>query len=508
MVLLLASACTFATAQPSRKTPVFVSDSLDHYVQRNLTAWNMPGVSVCIVKDGKVVLQKGFGITKLGTTEKVDEHTLFMIGSNTKAFTGTALALLAQEKKCALDDKVTKYLPDFSMQDPLATQQVNLTDMVTHRLGTETFQGDFMFFDSGLNKAQTLSRFSRLTPLYPFRTKWGYCNTGYLVAAECIEKISGKSWEAYMRENFFKPLQMNRTLALSSEIAAASNKAAAHTVQEGKIKVIPYGQLDVLAAAGSISSSAHDMSHWLIAQLDSGRYGGKTVFPYAALRQTRIPQSIIGRARHPFNTSHYSLYSLGWELQDYEGREIISHTGGVNGFVTSVTLVPEENLGIVVLTNTDENAFYQALKWEIVDAYLGLPYRNYSQYYLDRFTKNKQKEAEEVQKWRLAAARKIPTVLPIAQYEGTYEHDIYGTLKIQRTGKDLMMFFEHHPNLNAKLEHIGDNKFLCTYSSSLYGIKVIPFQVKDKQVDQLTLSVADFVEFTTYDFKRKPDLPK
>jgi CubicO group peptidase (beta-lactamase class C family) len=279
--------------------------------------------------------------------------------------------------------------------------------------------------------------------------------------------------------------------------------ASAHTLVDGKLQVIPHCLIDNIAPAASISSSAHDMSHWLIALLDSGRYNGQQVIPFQAIRKSQYPISVIRRAGHPFNRSFFSLYGLGWELRDYEGHQIISHTGGVDGFVTSVTLLPGENLGVVVLTNTDANGFYEALKWEIIDAYLELPYRNYSQFYLDRYRSFWHEEQAMVAQWRDSAAMNLPLPVKRSKFEGEYTHEVYGKAYLESKEDYLLLTLEHHPDLTAKLEYIGNNRFLCTYSKPMWGIKVFPFVIDEGKVSSFTLSVADFLEFTTYKFVRE-----
>jgi len=490
----------YASAQ---KTPSFITDSLDNYIRKALEIWQIPGVAVCIVKDGKVIVSKGYGVCEYGKKEKVDENTLFMIGSNTKAFTGTSVAWMAQDKKCSLDDLVKKWVPEFTTKDPWIAEHATLTDIMCHRLGTETFQGDFTFFDSDLSSKEIIAKYGKLTPTYGFRTTWGYCNTGFLLAGTALSAISGMSWDQFIRTKIFEPLQMKRSLALISEINVATNKAAAHTLVEGKLKVIPYGNFDALAPAASISSSVNDMSHWVMMLLDSGKYNNKSVIPYSAILATREPRSILGNGRHPYNRSNFSLYGLGWGLDDYESHKIVSHTGGVDGFVTSVTLLPDQNLGIVVLTNTDQNYFYEALKWEIIDAYLNLPYRNYSKVYNNYFNRRSARENKEIQSWRDSVASKPTLLLSASNFAGVYENEVYGNITITNTGDVLNLSFEHHKNLSAKLEYMGSNHFLCTYSNPLFGIKVFPFVISNNEVKSFTLSVADFLEYTTYDFVKK-----
>jgi CubicO group peptidase (beta-lactamase class C family) len=480
--------------------PSFIRDSLDSYVNKALNDWQIPGVSVCIVKNGKVVVMKGYGVKELGTNDKVDENTLFMIGSNSKAFTATAIALLDAEKKLSLDDKVQKWLPDFKLYDPWVAKEANIRDLLCHRLGFETFQGDFMYFDSDLTTAEVREKMGKLKPMYGFRSKWGYTNCAFMTAGEIIPKVTGQSWADFVTERIFKPLGMNNSLALSKDIQTAGNKCSAHTVAEGVLKKIPYGHIDNLAPAGSISSSVNDMSKWVIMQLNNGKLDGKEIIPASAIAQTRTPHSILGNGGHMFNKSHFALYGLGWFLQEYAGRKIVEHTGGVNGFVTSVCLVPEEQLGIIVFTNTDANGFFEALRNEIEDAYLGLPYRNYSKLYRSYQWADEEEKAKELKAVRDSIAMNPKPELPLTAYAGEYMHTVYGKMNIKiETGK-LIMRFEHHKGRYGTLEPLGGNRFFCIYNEALFGMKKLEFTVANKKVKSLTVRVADFVEFTPYEF--------
>lgn len=503
ILLVLFCHCLFVlnTFAQQDNTPSFIKDSLDSYVTRALTDWQIPGVAVCIVKDGKVVLMKGYGVKETGTTDKVDENTLFMIGSNSKAFTGTALAMLAANKKLSLDDKVQKWLPDFKLYDPWVAKETNIRDLLCHRLGFETFQGDFMFFDSDLTTKEVREKMSKLKPLYGFRSKWGYTNSAFMTAGEIIPKVTGKTWAEFITDSIFRPLGMNSSLALSKDIKTAGNKCSAHTVVMGELKKIPYGNIDNLAAAGSISSSVNDMSKWVMAQLNNGKSEGKEIIAAGAIAQTRIPHSILGNGGHMFNKAHFSLYGLGWFLEEYAGRKIVAHTGGVNGFVTSVCLVPEEKLGIIVLTNTDANSFYEALRNEIEDAYLGLPYRNYSKVFLG-YAANQQKEtAEWLRKMKDTIATAVDSFPPTA-YAGTYRHDVYGLMTITKEQEKLVARFEHHKGRYAELELLGPGRFLATFNDPLYGIKEWNFTIAKGKIKSVTVRVADFVEFTPYEFAK------
>jgi CubicO group peptidase (beta-lactamase class C family) len=484
----------------AQDTPSFIKDSLDNYVQKALTDWKIPSVAVCIVKDGKVVWMKGYGVKEIGSTDKVDENTLFMIGSNTKAFTATALAMLDADKKLSLDDKVQKWLPDFKLFDPWVAKEATVRDLLCHRLGFETFQGDFMYFDSDLSLEEVRQRFAKVKPLYSFRSRWGYTNAAFMTAGEVIPKVTGKTWAEFVHDSIFVPLGMNNSLVLSKEIETASNKASAHTLVNGEIKKVAYGRLENMAPAGAISSSANDLSHWVMMQLDNGKYNNKQIVPVSAIAQTRTPNSILGDGGVLFNKGHFALYGLGWFLQEYNGRKIVQHTGGVNGFVTSVTLIPEEKLGIVVLTNTDANSFYEALKWEIMDAYMSLLYRNYSNAYLAFQKQQDARTAKWLKEKKDTVAMNLKSSLPLQNFTGTYKHDIYGNMNIAMQNGKLVAAFEHHKGRYAELEPLGGNRFLVTFNDPLYGVKVWPFTIESGKIKSVTVTVADFVEFTPYEF--------
>ncbi len=500
ILIIATNVFVFCSVFSQNNEPSFVKDSIDNYINKALVEWKIPGVAVCVVKDGKVLLMKGYGVKEKGTNDKVDENTLFMIGSNSKAFTATALAILDGEKKLSLDDKVQKWLPDFKLYDPWVAKEAMIRDLLCHRLGFETFQGDFMFFDSDLTTKEMREKFGKLKPLYGFRSKWGYTNAAFMTAGEIIPKVTGQSWAAYLKEKIFTPLGMNNTLALSKNITTAENKASAHTVWNGEFKKIPYGRIDAMAPAGAISSSVNDLSKWVMAQLNKGMIDGKEIISAAAIAKTWQPNSILGNGGVQFNNGHFALYGLGWFLEEYNGKKIVSHTGGVNGFVTSVTLIPEEKLGIVVLTNTDANVFYESLKWELMDAYMKLPYRNYSGLMLANQKENEKENDAALKLKRDTINSKPKTALALTSYTGEYKHELYGKMNIKLENGELIMRFEHHANRYSKLEALGGNRFLSTWNDPLYGIKVLPFTIENGKVKSLTVRVADFVEFTPYKF--------
>jgi CubicO group peptidase (beta-lactamase class C family) len=502
-VILCILSVTLTKAQHADRSK-FVKDSLDLYVSRALTNWRIPGVAVCIVKDGKVVLMKGYGIKELGLPNLVDINTLFMIGSNTKAFTATALAMLQANGKLSLDEKVTKYIPEFKLDNKFAGEQAIVRDLLCHRLGLQTFQGDFTFYNTNLTREEVINKLGQIKAPYPFRTKWGYTNSAFLTAGQIIPKVTGKPWEVYLKETIFAPLGMGNTLALTAEMPKALNRTVPHTLTDGRLAAIPYCQIDALAPAGAISSSVNDMSKWVLALLNNGKVGNRQVIPEAAIQATRQPQDIVGSIHHLNGETNYELYGLGWFLQDYSGHRLVMHDGGVNGYLSSVTLSPQDNLGIIILTNTDQNQFYEALRWEILDAYFGQGYRNYSDTYLTSFKAKAANDLAADKRLRDTILLNPRPALPPTSYIGKYTNSLYGSMTVtQGENNDLEMRFEHHPKMFAKLQPLGGNRYYVTFSDPTLGKAIFPFTVQNGRVTGVRVKVADFVEYNPYDFKKE-----
>ncbi|HZX59845.1 MAG TPA: serine hydrolase [Mucilaginibacter sp.] len=500
-IIIFTSAATAQHADRSK----FISDSLDNYVNRALTKWRIPGAAVCIVKDGKVVMMKGYGTKELGLNNKVDENTLFMIGSNTKAFTATALAMLQDQKKLSLDDKVNKYLPQWKLNDQYASQEAIIRDLLCHRIGFRTFQGDFTFYNTDLTRDQVMEKMSHVKAAYPFRTKWGYTNSAFLTAGQIIPVVTGKPWEVFLKENIFAPLGMGNTLALTADITRSLNRTVPHTLVNGQLTAISYCNIDGLAPAGAISSSVNDMSKWVMVLLNDGKVGQRQVIPLSAVEATKQPQDVVGSDTHLNGETDYILYGLGFELEDYNNHRIVMHTGGVNGYVSSVTMVPKEHLGIIILTNTDQNYFFEALKWDILDAYFKRPFSDYSNKYLSFFKTQMDADAKKDKLLRDTVSMNHPLALPPTAYTGKYVNDLYGSMTVtQGLNNDLEMRFEHHNKMYAHLQPLGGNRFYVTFSDPVLGKAVFPFTVENGKVTGVRVKVADFVEYDPYDFTKVP----
>jgi hypothetical protein len=296
---------------------------------------------------------------------------------------------------------------------------------------------------------------------------------------------------------------MERTIMLSAGLAEEKNKAIPHTVFKSELISVPYPLIDNLAPAGSMSSSASELTHWLRMQLDSGRFEGKEILPFGVLQKTRLGNTIVSSQKSGKEPSNFTLYGLGWFLEDYGSRLILQHSGGVNGFVCKVAFVPEERLAMVILTNTDTNSLIDALYYQILDAYFKRPFQNYHQLFLGQYRQEEAKTKAQLEADLAQIAKKPKPGLPLDRYAGTYVHPVYGDMEIRLEEGTLTMYFSHHPNLTGNLQPKEENTFLCTFSDPTFGIHSMPFTVEGNVVKSVSVKVNDFLEYDPYLFTKK-----
>lgn len=483
--------------------PSFITDSLDSYIQQGMKDWDIPGLAIAIVKDGKVVAMKGFGVRDVQSKEPVDENTLFMIASNSKLFTATALAQLEYDKKLSLNDKITKYFPHYRAYDTTTTQLVTIRDMLSHHLGTKTFQGDFTFWNTSFSRQEIINKMRLLKPSQNFRQSYGYCNSCFLTAGEIIPVVSGMPWEVYVYDSIVEPLGMTNTHTLGYGMEQMPDAAKPYTNTFSKNLVeLPYDHIDNLAPAGSMVSCVKDISHWLLMQIDSGRYEGKQILPWAVLQTTREMQTIISSTKSSVYPSHFLGYSPGLFQRDYSGRQVFWHTGGADGFVTNICFVPEEKLGITILTNNDNQGFFELLRYQILDAYMNMPYVNRSKKQLNDFLKEQNKELLKIDSLK-ARVKGNKSALPLNAYIGTYANELYGTIIITTDDNDLKIKFNNHNNLTARLQYMDNDEWLITYSHPAFGIFPLKFKTESNKVVSIDIKVNDFIEYDLYTFIKK-----
>jgi len=485
--------------------PAFVRDSLDAFMRRAMTQWKIPGAAIAIVKDGQVVVAKGYGVREHGKPDKVDENTLFGIGSNTKAFTATALAALEANGKLSLDDKVIKWLPEFRLYDTLATCEVMLRDLLCHRIGLGEYQGDFVMWGSSYSRDEIVRKMRLMKPVSSFRSRYAYCNCAFIVAGQVIPRVTGNTWDEYIRDSILVPLGMRRTTTTVAGLEGDPNAARPHMLWNGKPVSIRYGNIDNSAPAGAINSSAAEMAHWLIMQTDSGRYNGRQVIPWKALEETRSAQMVVGEPgvyERLVGGVHFRNYGLGWMLMDYAGRKVVRHTGEVDGFVSLTCFVPEERLGFVLLTNSLGHEFQWPVLYHVLDAYLARPYSDWNDRFYTIFSKAAAEAAAMRAKYMARPANALPPSANLTAYTGTYTHEQYGSVEVKLEEGRIRIYFSAHPGLIATLEHQNGDAFACSFNDKIFGESLVPFTVKDGKVVSFVLTVDPWVDPTEYVFTK------
>ncbi|MBV9925299.1 MAG: serine hydrolase [Acidobacteria bacterium] len=484
---------------------------VDEYAARAGREWNVPGFALAVVKDDKVVFVKGYGVRELGKPEPVDRDTLFAVASNTKAFTAAALATLVDEGKLRWDDPVTKYLPYFQLYDPYVTREMTVRDLLSHRSGLATFGGDLLWYETVYPREEVIRRVRFLKPAYGFRSRYGYQNIMFITAGEIVPAVTGKSWDDYVREKFFEPLGMKRTVTTYKQLTSAENVAAPHNEVDGRVQVVHYSNVDAAGGAAAINSSAAEMAEWVRLQLGRGTYQGKKIFSAAASREMWTPHTVvsgISESAEKFNpTVHFNLYGLGWFLGDYRGRKVVTHSGGLDGMTSRVALMPEENLGVVILTNS-ETPLQSFLYYKVFDVFTGAPARDWSADYLARAKAAREREAAEAKKIEEARVPNTKPSLPLDAYAGTYGGQMYGDAKVSEEGGHLVVRLLPSPAYVGDLEHWHFDTFRIKWRDSVvypYPRGWVTFQLDPRgKVSEMKLDVPnpDF-DFKELEFKRR-----
>jgi CubicO group peptidase (beta-lactamase class C family) len=411
------------------------SPEIDKLVERTMQTFDVPGIAVAVVKDDRVIHIKGYGVSSIATGKKMDENTLFAIASNSKAFTAAALGILVDEGKLTWNTKVTDIIPEFRLYSPYVTEDFNIKDLLTHRSGMGLGAGDLMMWpdSASFTREDIILNLRYLKQVSSFRTKYDYDNLLYIVAGVVVERVSGQSWEEFVEERIMQPLGMTNSAASFSRLKDRSNIIDAHVPVNGVLEVVPKHEgNDVHNPAGGIFSSVADMSKWVIMQMNNGKYGmnlDKQIFSEEVHQEMWTPQTIIPvRGTSPYRT-HFAAYGLGWRLNDVCGYLQASHTGGLMGIVTQVTLIPELKLGIIVFTNQQEGAAFTAITNTILDSYFGIKGLDRISL-LKEYVLRSQEEAKKVtdEVWAKIEEQQKSTSQTVdrALYAGTYTDNWFG----------------------------------------------------------------------------------
>ena len=453
----LLACALLATAPPLSAQKRDPWPAFDAYVQQGVKDWQVPGLSIVVVRNDSVIFLKGYGVRAVGAAGTVDPRTAFGMMSTTKAMTALALAMLVDDGTVRWDDPVTRWLPGFAMPDPFVTRDLRVVDLLTHSAGLPN--ADLLWVRGDLDEAEILHRVRGLRPAYPLRGGFIYQNVMYGAAGAVIEAATKMSWADFLEQRLFRPMGLTRTWPTYARMAASHdpNVSAAHYRIRDTIRVIADESVDPIPAAGAAWSTAEDMGRWLRFLLDSGRVNGRRLVSDSSFRRLFRPQSFVPSDEfYPtaaLTRPHWTTYGLGWFQQDYRGEMVQMHTGSLDGRTAIIGLIPDRRIGVYVFGNLDHAELRHALMWRAFDVLLGAPPRDWSREFLAlygarRARADSARAADEAQ--RVPGTR--PS-LPLERYAGRYEHPVWGSLDVTRAGDGLRLAFGSNPVTAGPLEH-------------------------------------------------------
>lgn len=443
---------------------------LDTLVAKTMKTFNVPGIAVGIVKDNQLVLAKGYGVTNIQTGQKVDAHTLFGIASNSKAFTSAALAILVDEGKIKWDDKVIHHLPEFKMYNDYVTQEFTIRDLLTHRSGLGLGAGDLMIWPDGHNftPKDIVKNIQYLKPVSGFRTKYDYDNLLYVIAGEVVEKVSGKSWCAFVEERIMKPIGMTHSAASWNRLKDTTNVIVPHVPVKGKLQVIKRYTNPIFDAAAGLYASVTDLSNWLILQMNQGTFNNKILFSNDVHHEMWTSQTILPqRNAYPY-TSNFKTYGFGWQLMDINGHFQVSHTGGLDGIVTQTLMIPESKLGIIVLTNQQSGAAFMTISNTIKDRYLGFPKFDHLAY-LSQERKQKEDDANKIttEVWETVDQnlKEKKATINFKKCIGTFKDNWFGQVTLTEKKGKLYFASKRSPRLSGEVFFYKDGNLVVKWNN-------------------------------------------
>ena len=466
----------------------------DEFVQSAMKSWGVPGLAIAIVKDGKVVLAKGYGLRNVQANSPVTADTIFAIGSSTKAFTTMAMGILVEEGKLAWDEPVTKYLPKFALKDEVAGKRMTPRDLVTHRSGLP--RHDLMWYNAKLSRPELVARLPYLEPNEDFREKFQYQNLMFLTAGHLSAEVAGTSWEDVIRTRILDPIGMKNSNFAVSESQKGGDFATPYTLKDKTAVDVPFRVIDTMGPAGSINSSVNDMSKWLQVNLGGGAIGGKRIVAARQVQDMHRPQMVIqtfpGLSDDP--EVQQPSYGLGWIIESYRGKKRVHHGGNIDGFSTQVSLLPDDGIGVVVLTNLNATPLPDIVARHASDRLLGLEPIDWNGRSLKR--RDVGEKASAIAKKAAGEERKTGTkpAHTLDEYAGEYVHPAYGSVTVMRSGEGLTARFHDLP---MRLNHWHYETFRADVEEkSLSELKLFFQFFTDAQgeVDRLTVPFEPSVE--------------
>ncbi|MBL8208664.1 MAG: serine hydrolase, partial [Blastocatellia bacterium] len=408
-------------------------NGFDSVVEQVMKEWKVPGIAVAIVKDGKIVYAQGYGYRDVKRQLKVTPDTLFAIGSCSKAFTAAALGMLVDEKKLEWDKPARTYLPELMLHDEYATSHIRPRDLVSHQSGLP--RHDLIWYGSPLTRKELFARLRYLEPSAPLHAKYQYNNLMFMTAGVLLERLAGQTWESFVQQRIFAPLGMKNSNFSVAAMQQAADYSLPYGEEKGEVKAIPFRNIDEVGPAGSINSSVNEMTNWLLLQMSQGKVGDKQIISERSLLETQTPQIVAG-GDLKYDETFYTSYAMGWGVYVYRGHHIIRHGGGIDGFTSNVTVLPKDNLGIVVLTNSSSPAS-GLIANVAVDRVLGLSDVPHVQRAKEAEAKGKEAAAKAKADDEAKRKKDTKPTLVLSEYVGQFEHPAYQTLTITHDGEQL-----------------------------------------------------------------------
>ncbi len=469
---LPAAAQEAAVAVPGSAPSARQLAEFDATVEAVRRRFDVPGIAVAIVKDGRVLLERGYGVRQAGQPAPVDAHTMFAIASNTKAFTATALQMLAEDGKLDMNDRVIDHLPWFRMSDPYVTHDMRIRDLLAHRSGLSLGAGDLLYWPTTDYSTREVAERLKSVPLTgQFRGQYAYDNILYGVAQLVVEQASGMSFKQFLQRRVFAPLDMRETRYNADDLKPGDNAATGHAKFDFK-DLKPVGTLTWrnVAGAGGLYSSVHDLAKWMNLQLAGGAMAdGARLFPEKRQREmwTVLTPMPVARPSVPElarAVPNFLGYAQGWMVSDYRGQRLVWHTGGWPGMVSRLTLLPERGLGVVVLTNQEVGAAFNAVTYSALDMLLGEAGHDWVDAYAKALAKAGATAEEDWKKHLAARDAASKPSLPLARYAGTYRDPWYGDVVVTQSGTGLAMQFARTRELAGRMEHWQHDSFIVRWN--------------------------------------------
>ncbi|TGN30347.1 serine hydrolase [Empedobacter tilapiae] len=483
------------------------NQAIDQVTENAMKTFDVPGMSVAVIKDGTIVHSKGYGVKSLKTGEKVQSNTNFGIASNSKAFTAAALAILVDEGKIKWDDKVITHIPEFKMYNDYVTKEFTIRDLLTHRSGLGLGAGDLMVWPDGHNftPKDIISNIQFLKPVSDFRVKYDYDNLLYIIAGVVTERVSGQSWTDFVTKRLLEPIGMTNTAANWHLVKDKKNTIDPHVPIDGKLQVIDRYTNTIFDAAAGIYSNVDDIAKWLQFNLDKGKVNGKQIISEKQMNEMITPQTLQPNPTTPPYNSLFKAYGLGWQLQDMNGKLEVSHTGGLEGIVTQTMFYPQEKLGIVILTNQQSGAAFRAISNTIKDFYLKNPSTDWVKTYDELMKKNVEESdiiTDEV--WKTVEANQKNKVIKFDSKSviGTYKDNWFGDVVIYEKKGKIIFESKRSPQLTGEMSFYKDNTFAVKwYNRYFHADAFVYAEIKDGKMTSFKMKAISPLTDFSYDFQ-------